>query len=385
MNLDVTPIIYQRGAAGVPATSALLPDLRGRLTAIDWSITDQFGFESCTLTFTGPVEEFLAWADELGASLVMSGPDAQTCWEGQLTEVRATLGQEQHSRSLEGMANRVRVRYTAPNGTPSVYPTGGSGLSDTTSQARYGIKDGVTSLDSATTADATALASRVLDKTRFPTRRPTSQATTGELGEVTIELAFTGWYGTLDWVLLGNASTTNTAVSTQVGNLLTTLASTNAFISTATTSITTSSVSATERVAADTTYRAKIEALLGLGTGSGRYAWGVYENRVFVAEAWAGSTPDTIHYVRNLGQGQVLDPVGAVVDPWDLRPNKMYQIRDLLELNPAATEQDSAARFAVARVTFHADSGGVGATLEPGDVDDITATIARVGAIRGKA
>lgn len=372
MMLDLVPLIYQRGAAGVPATAVRLPDLRGRLTSIDWSITDQFGFESAALTFTGTIDEFLWWQNELMASLVIVGPDAQTCWEGALVEVRAQLGQETHSRSIDGMANRVRCVYTTVNGIPGTTAT----ASDATSQARYGIKDLAVPLPTVTSTEAEAFRDRTLDKVRFPVRRPSSAAQTGELGPVTITLVFAGWYATLAWVLTSDTSTTNTVVSTQIANLLTDIAAVNAFISTSTVRIVTSTVSATELIDDDTPYRAKFEALLAQGTGSARYAWGVYEDRTFVAETWAGASPTTVHYQRRLGSGEVVDANGARVDPWDLRPNRMYQIADLLELSPAANEQDSGGRYYVARVSFRADASGIGAQLEPSDSDDLSATLA---------
>lgn len=372
MLLDLVPILYQRGAAGVPSTTVRLPDLRGRITSIDWTITDQGGFESASLTFPGTVDEFLWWQEELMASLVIAGPHAQICWEGAMVEVRATLGQETHSRSIDGMANRVRCTYTTVNGMPGTTAT----VSDTTSQARYGIKDLAVPLPTVTSTEAEAFRDRTLDKTRYPVRRPSSTAQTGELGQVAITLVFAGWYTTLDWVLTSDSSTTNTVVSTQFVSLLTDAAAVNAFISTSTTRIATSTVSASEYIADDTPYRAKFESLLAQGTGSARYAWGVYEDRTFVAEAWAGASPTTIQYQRRLGSGHVVDATGARIDPWDLRPNRMYQIAELLELNPATNEQDSAARYYVARVSFHADASGVGAQLEPSDSDDLSATLA---------
>jgi hypothetical protein len=375
----LTPTLYKRGAAGIPSTSLMLPDIRGSLTSIGWSITDQFGFESADLTIVGGVEEFLSWANELGASLLIFGPNAQTCWEGQLTEVSATLGQERHSRSLDGMANRVNCRYTTVNGVPG--STGSS--SDTTSQALYGIKDGIVSLNVTTSTGATALRDRTLDKRRFPVRRPSSTAATGDLGGIEITLHFTGWYGTLDWVLTSSSTTATAVTSTQVGTLLTNIAAVNAFISTSTANIAASGVSDTQFIAADTTYRSKIEDLLGQGTsGPYRYAWGVYDDRVFAAQVWAGATPSTITYRRPLGSGMVMNSAGAVVDPWDLRPNAMYQIDDLLELNPASNEQDSAARYYVARTTFRMDSSGFSATLEPSDSDDLSAQLLRLEAMQ---
>ena len=373
----LTPILYRRGAAGVPSTTIKLQT--PPINSMSWSITDQFGFESADLTIGGTKDDFLSWANELGASLLIFGPNAQTCWEGQLTEVSATLGQEQHSRSLDGMANRVNCRYTTVNGVPG--STGSS--SDTASQALYGVKDYVVSLSTTTSTGATALRDRTLDLKRFPVRRPSSTAATGDLGAVEITLHFTGWYGTLDWVLTSSSTTATAVTSTQVGTLLTSIAAVNAFVATSTANIAASGISDTQFIAADTSVRTKIENLLGQGTsGPYRYAWGVYEDRVFSAQVWAGATPSTITYRRQLGSGMVMNSAGALVDPWDLRPNAMYQIDDLLEINPASNEQDSAARYYVARTTFRMDSSGISATLEPSDSNDLTGQLARLEALQ---
>lgn len=369
----ITVEIYARGPRGAPSTTRQLTT--PGLTSIGWSITDQFGFESADLTFTGAENDFLEWANEIGASLIVTSPDGDVCWEGQLTEVSATLGQERHSRSLDGMANRVNVRYTTVNGVPG--STGST--SDTTSQALYGVKDYVESLSTTTSTGATALRDRTLDKMRYPVRRPSSTFSTGDLGSTDVTLHFTGWYGTLGWIVT-NSSTTSTAVtSTQVGTLLTSIAAVNPFISTSTANIAASGISDTQFIAPDTTVRAKIEDLLGQGTsGPYRYAWGVYENRVFTAEIWAGAGPTSTTYRRVLASGNIYDSNLIVVDPWNVRPNAMVQIDDLLELNPASNEQDSAGRYYAARSTFRMDNSGISATLEPSDSDDLTAMLARI-------
>lgn len=373
--IGLKPTIYQRGAGGIPSTSVQL--LTPKLTSIDWTIVDMGGFESATLAFTGTIEDALFWFDQLMASLVISGPDAETCWEGYLTQVDATLGQETHSRSLDGMGNRVRVRYTTRTGVAGVTPT----VSDTTSQGIYGVRDYVEGFPGVESTAATNRANALLSEKRWPTKRPSSAIQTGSLGSIEIRLIFAGWYYTLDWVLTSRSSTTSTSTTTQVGALIAAsgvgIGVTNAFLNTATTNIVASGISDTEYIDADTPYRDKIETLLQQGNGTNRYSWGVYEDRTFYADAWAGATPTTVAYRRHLNQAKILNSAGAVVLPWQVRPNTMYEIVELLDVNPRSNEPDAAGRYYVARVSFHADRSTIGVRLEPSDSNDLDAQLAR--------
>lgn len=364
--------VYEKGTGGVPSVATLVEDLRARIDSYTHSITDQFGFESMTCSYPSTLEEALDWlANGLGRSVQVFSPEAETCWEGRLTTIEAQIGETPSSMTLDGMANRVRVRYTTVLGVPGTIAT----ASDTTSQALYGIKDIVLSLPESDSTEAGQYQTSMLADLKDPISGPSAALSTGESNEIRLTLTFTGWYGSLDDVLTSSTSTTKTSTTTQVGTLLTTLASTNAFISTATTNITASGITAVEFIADDTPYRQKIEELLKRGNGTNRYAWGVYENREFYAAPYAGASPTTIDYQRWLSDGQLYDSAGGIIRPWMARPNHMFQTVDLLDVSPVSGTRDAAARFYVARVTCEIREGSIVLTLEPAQGTDLAAIL----------
>lgn len=378
LTLPLNPVVFIRGANGIPDTQ-LYAQLGGQMDAYMQTTTATFGFESMVATLTLPLSEALLWLDCLMYSCVVYGPEAQIVWEGYLRQVELTIGQERRTLSLDDMANRVTVRYTTVLGTP-----GSSGsASDTASQALYGVKDAVLSLNQSTAADAALLRTAALAEMKNPRMDSATAAATGELGEVRLDLTFEGWYGTLGWVVTSRSSTTNTDVATQIGALIATsgvgIGVTNAFLSTSTANIASTGNSATEKIEADTTYRQKIEALLSLANSSNqRLAWGVYEDRKLTVKQWAGATPETVTYFRSLGDDQIYNASGGVYQPWDVRPDAMYQTIELVPTGPLSTAQDAAARHYVERVTFQVDENGWRVELEPTADTSLDALLARL-------
>lgn len=372
--------ILTRGGGGAPlstlmwAESALVA--RG-LKSYEHTIAANYGFESLRLDVACDLESALPWLDLLGVGVLVTSPDATTVWEGHLVAVDLQAGQEKASVALGGMGNRVKARYTTYLGTPGVSGT----VSDTESQSLYGIKDYVVALGTTTSAAATNAATQKLAAISDPVAPGSSDVSTGAgVGEITLSLYFEGWYGTLDWVVTSSTSTSTTSTTTQVGSLLSTLASTNPFISTATTNIAASGNSDVEFIAPDTPYREKIETLLAQGTSAGvRLVWGVYELREFYVEAWAGSIPTAIDYQREAGEAVVRNKAKNIVPWWEVRPNKMYQRNDLLDVGPSTGQADTAGRFAIERVTCHIEGDTVTLSLEAANLTGADAIIARLG------
>lgn len=369
-NLGIT--IYERGAAGIPTTTFVC-DLQGRITSYTHAIGARFGFESMSAPFTGTVAEALDWlANGLMRSAVVTSPHAKVVWEGYLCQVDAVFGQERRSISLDPMGNRIRVRYTNTLGEPATTsPTG-----DAASQALYGVKDLVFTLNESNLTAAGNLAATALAERKNPKVTPSTEIATGDLGDVQITLTFAGWYSVLGWLLTSSTSTTVSSTTTQVGSLLTNYVATNNFLATSTTNITASGITDSEFIAPDTSYRDKIESLLAQGNGANRYAWGVYEDRTFYASVWAGATPAILTYQRYLGDGTLYDAYNLPVDPPDARPNAMYQVNELHDVSPVTTAQDAAARFFVERVVCTIDEQGARVSLEPTDSASLDAALA---------
>lgn len=377
MPIPLSPIVYERGTGGVPSTTLPIADLGWRASSYEHSISDRFGFESCRIPFVCSSDEATDWLQNgLLRSLVVSGPDAETVWEGFLETITVRMGQKAASVSLATMGNRVRAlftnSYTGVQGSSAI-------LSDTTSQAVYGIKDRAQTLSQTNQVVANNLAARMLASYAFPRSAEATTAATGSLGGVEIELQFTGWYkAAFDWLFASRNSSVFTDTGTQVsGYIVPTVAASNAYLSSDVSNIAASGITDTEYIAPNTYYRKKLENLLDQGNSSNQQlAWGVYEGRVFRVAVWAGATPTTITYQEDAGSGQILDTYGNVVAPWNVRPNAMSQIAQLLDSGPPSGAVDAAGRKYVGRVTCQVSSDSAGCTLEPSGVTGLDAFLA---------
>jgi hypothetical protein len=378
MILPIRLSLFAAGTSGAPTnTAVLLPP--GELISYSDSVSDAFGFESMQATFVTTLEDAQAWfASGLMNSIVVSGPDAGVIWEGFVSGIELRIGGESRSVSLDTMANRIKCRYTTTTDTPGTT----AAVSDTTSQGMYGIKDLVTTLPKTDAAAALDLATRLLALYKQPRPSGSISVATGGGADIQLTITGAGWYETLGWVVTSRTSTTSTSTTTQVGALLGTsspgIGATNAFLSTEDDFIVSSGKSTTEYIEPDTPYREKIEALLNQGNSSGySLAWGVYEGRIFMVEVAADSAPGTIHYRRSVGESFVRDTWLNPVAWWDVRPNRMYEVRELLDTNPAVIAPDAAGRSYIARVSRSVGAGQISLSLEGRTGESIDRIVAR--------
>lgn len=364
---------YQRGAGGAPATGAAM--IVPPISSYSHSISATGGFEACSVSFQGTLDDALYWLNSLMASVIVSGPELTTVWAGFISTVSVTLGQEKIDLSLDDMANAVAVRYQPGIGsqTTTAFTTDG------TSIGTYGRKELVYGGSGMTATAATALRDTLLDTRLNPiARRSSSIATGGGRDEVTISLSCTGWYYALGWLTTSNTTTATAVTTTQVATLLGTYNATNNFYSTITLDIIASGLSDTQYIEPSTPIRAKIERLMSLGNSSGqRIAYGVYESQVFKAKTWAGATPTVIDYQRYLSDDLLYNAYGGRVDMWDARPDAMYQVIELLDAGPVSS-MDGVASYYVERVTCTIDQGGVSLKLEPARSTELDVLLARI-------
>lgn len=374
--IAITPVLYQRGTGGVADSGVLLPDIRDAMTAYTHTIAASGGFESCKIPLALNLDDALAWLQNLGASIVVFGPDAQTIWEGQLVAASLQAGAETVDLSLDDMANAVRVRYQPGIGaqTSTAFAT------DATSIATYGRKELVYGGSGMIDAAATALRDKLLSDRRQPkSRRSGGAGTGGGAGEVRLTLTGAGWFFALDW-LTTSSTTSATAVTTeQLKSLITAYNAINAFYSTSYGDIAASGESDTQWIDPDTPYREKVERLMSIGDSSGqRLAYGVYEGRQWRVRQWAGANPTAIGYVRSLGEGLIRTPGGAVVDPWDVRPDAMYQVLELIDPSLPTGAVDQTSAFYVERVTCEVSGDGLSVRLDPAKSGELDVLLARL-------
>ena len=374
--------IFERGEFGAPTTDFLC-DLGGRTEEHEHTIGASIGFESMTESFSTTQDEAMDWLmNGLGRSAIAYGPDADVVWEGQLTTVESEFpGGETRSISLDDLANRVSVRFTDAYGNNTFQAD-----IDQESQNTYGRKVATVSRSSTDPAAAAAMATAILTERAWGVKKYGTAIAAGSAGPASLRLGFSGWYTTLGWMTVyggfgqGNTSTTLTSTTDQVKNLVADVTSGSApFLSTDYGDIAASGQTDTEFIGIDTTYRTKIEALLRIGTSSfTRQCWGVYEDRKFRVNTWAGATPSTITYQRALRERIVRDGKGNAVPLWLVRPDANYQVVDLLDVMPVATAPDSAARSFVERTVCRITRDSVSLRLEGQGGDTLDDVIARL-------
>lgn len=378
MSIPLNIQCYGRGDSGVPSTAYPLPDLKDRIDSYQHTISDHYGFESCTLSMVASLTEASEWLrNGLMRSLIVYGPAGEICWEGFLETITVTIGQKKASLSLANMANNMRYLWTTLQGTPGDTPIPATTAS-LLSQSIYGRKDYVGSLPKVTAANVISAGAKTLNTLCFPRSSDATDAVTGGLGEIVLELSFAGWYTVLEWAIVSNSSTLNTITNTQLSSTyLPSYAAINAFLSTDTSGVTFTGPLSTEYVAHFSTYRQVIDRLCGMGdSANSPLAWGVYEDRRFQAATSAAATPDTITYVEDAGAGIIVDAFGNQVKPWNVRPNAMSQVTQLLDSAPVSGTIDAAARKYVARITCGIQGDSIGCTLEPGGAGGLDALVA---------
>jgi len=353
-------------------------DVSPRLTSYEHTIVATGGFESCTLAFVAEdVAEALTWADRLFSAVTCRGPDVDVIWRGRIHQVTMTVAGRTRSYSLDGVANRVRCRYTTVLGTPGVT----AATSNAASIALYGVRDAVLSLGTTSLAGAQALRDAYLADRAFPRGQgATTLETSSAGGGVEVTLACVGLYYTLDQVVLERTDTATEATTAQIATLISGISLVNALILNALATPTPADgVLQTRKIEADTTYRTAIEQRLGMGNTSGRrYAWGVYEDGALLIKVWAPNTGGARRYQLRLADSVILTDLGAPVELWQARPDIMAEDADLISLAPPSGAVESPSSFYVERVTFGVDTGGMRLSLEPSDNTNLTARLARV-------
>lgn len=380
MPIPLSINLFERGANGVPG-GGFVASLQGRTTAYQHTITDRHGFESMSVSLVVRMSEALDWLQpaRLMRGVVVSGPHGSICWEGFLHTIRAQIGQKPQSLSLDPVGNRVRCKYTTVLDTPGTTAS----ASNTTSQALFGVKDYIATLNKDTATAAANKRDRVLGMIALPRSNEPSEAATGDQGEITLELSFVGWYATLGWVVTSRTSTTTTSSTAQVATLIGTaspgIGATNPFFSTDITDIVSGGPAATEYIEPETTYQAKIETLLQGGDGAGgAYTWGVYEGRRFRVAA----RQTAVSYYEIAGDGNLYSVNGQRVAPWDARPNTVSVIRNMHDLAPTSGSVDTSNQKYIGRVSCSIAADHMGVSLEPSETDGIGPMLAAFKQVR---
>jgi len=153
------------------------------LAPVVFSANARGGPEKAEISIEGTLEELdqaFRWIDY---RVVIVDPYGTPCWWGRVAGVTVNRGGIERGRTIEGMSNRVRVKYSRleESGKPTSETT--DWVEDIRSVAQYGPVELIYSGSDQTDESAQKLANRILESQRFPvlTRTPATKQVSGSL------------------------------------------------------------------------------------------------------------------------------------------------------------------------------------------------------------
>jgi len=128
-----------------------------------WSAQALGGCQDARVAIYGALVELMGLTDWLGYRIEILNPNETVVWWGDITAVEITAGGLRRGVSLDGMANKIQVRYSQvqPGGTAIAADT--AWASDANSQARFGVWERrISAQREMSTNEATALRATAL-------------------------------------------------------------------------------------------------------------------------------------------------------------------------------------------------------------------------------
>lgn len=172
------------------------PGLVVNVKALSWS--DRGGCDMAGLTVQGDAHALRTLDGWIGREVKIYNPQHTLVWFGVVAEVNWALTQKWAiGRSLNRLANRVRVSYTKVDAFGASTATATAWATDATSQATYGVRDVEISIGEASDDEATAARTQLLTRAD---PRPTRRRSRIQGAEVVCW----GFYRFLDWRLYEN-------------------------------------------------------------------------------------------------------------------------------------------------------------------------------------
>lgn len=238
-------------------TAALAVDVA---LAVDWLRWEAIGGPaSGEIALRGSDDGLVGALDWLRRPVTVFS-DGQPVWWGYAAEVSVHAFGYSMGLTLEGMANRVRVRYTDTAGTPAVT----AWADETISQAAYGIieYEEQMSQEEGNSTEAEQRRDRILSQRAWPLPLPMRGQDAPGTGRLTLR----GWWTTLAWQYWTQASTGGVENTTQIASIV----SAEAPLLTGTDVVNTSGVSGEQERDGTQTALENIVELLTTGTTNDR-------------------------------------------------------------------------------------------------------------------
>lgn len=255
---------------------------------------------------------------------------AEPIWEGFINRMTFDAGGVQYTISLDEMANRVTVQYSAAaSNNPSVTTTG----NNSDSQAIYGIKHETIDLgaqQSLNAATFNALRDNVLIQRPWP---KTSITRGGGSGLLHIE--FLGFYHTLSWETFRNTTTGNVTLNNMIDTItLPVLANGTTFFDNADfTDVGANTLLMNQEKIRGTTFWDVLQEVQEYGDAVNPFVLGITRTLYSTGtrRLYYRAANTDIEYTAQQSDGlRIRNLYGQLVPPWTVQPDAGIRVSDML-------------------------------------------------------
>lgn len=171
-----------------------LPELRLQCRRYRWSVFG--GPVSAEVRVSGPEHALWTTLEWLRRPITLRNGAGQPVWWGYIQEIELQIGKRVVGRSLDKMANKVRIAYARRTPDTGLERETSTAIEDAASIARYGTKEVLYSMGDSTPSRAEAKAAELLASSKEPLPLQTFG---GDAGDLTATFHCVGWIETLKW------------------------------------------------------------------------------------------------------------------------------------------------------------------------------------------
>lgn len=305
-------------------------DLTAKHERYNHTISAVGGFEQASFILKGNRDYLDAWFDEgLMRRIVLYNPEAVPVWEGYVHGMKYSVGSLQKTISVQGMVNRVYMRFAPLDASTNVAGVPITlAYDDPESQSTWGVKGTVIRGGELTHEEAFAWARTILSVDSEPQLGESINTTQSTMPN--IEIAVKGYYTVLDWVPYLLTATGTLPAQQVIGDVLNYFDGVNpGWISTDTGWMDWNFRG--ERRGAEE-YKSCWQTITNIikkgGAGGERWVGGVYQDRRFIykaAEDYRSIYGDYLFYSRRLDDPaqRIHSMAGVEVKPWDVLPDRI--------------------------------------------------------------
>lgn len=297
------------------------------------------GFDSASFSLGGTADYLKDWYDDgLSRRIVAYNPEGVPIWEGFVNRLNLSAGTLKKTKSVEGMYNRVYMRYN-PLITSVSPPLEKSPvtlvLSDDESQDKWGVKSVVIPGGGRTDTTAFNWGRTVLRERKEPNTGEDVSTSAG--GGYSLDVECLGYYHTLKWIPYTSTVGGSIQAHQVIQDILRYYNTVNGGWISQDFGLMDYSFALARRGYSDLPdCWSVIESIINAGGAGGeRWVGGIYQNRQMIfkaAEAIDGLYSDEYQLYRSLSdQGQFVYDVatGTEIKPWDMTPDKVLHTIDV--------------------------------------------------------